>query len=70
MTLPETEVGFYFAAVAQLEPALRPVFAERVARFCGAHPIQVPATSTVRCGRRWSGYGRRRRSPDPVALVA
>ena len=31
MTLPEAELSFYFAAAAQLEPALRPAFAERVA---------------------------------------
>ena len=31
MTLPEAELSFYFAARAQLEPALRPSFAERVA---------------------------------------
>jgi len=37
MTLPEPELSFFFAAAAQLEPALRPVFAERVARILGAH---------------------------------
>ena len=42
MTLPETELNFYFAAVAQLEPALRPVFAERVAQVLGAHPDPGP----------------------------
>jgi len=31
VTLPEAELSFYFAARAQLEPALRPSFAERVA---------------------------------------
>jgi hypothetical protein len=42
VTLPEAEVSFYFAAVAQLEPALRPVFAERVVRLLGAHPDPGP----------------------------
>jgi hypothetical protein len=37
MTLPEAELSFYFAAAAQLEPTLRPVFAERVAQILGAH---------------------------------
>ena len=31
MTLPEVELSFYFAAAAQLEPALRPAFTERIA---------------------------------------
>jgi len=31
VTLPEAEQSFYFAAAAQLEPALRPAFTERVA---------------------------------------
>ena len=30
VTLPEAERSFYFAALAQLEPARRPVFTERV----------------------------------------
>jgi hypothetical protein len=38
MTLPEAELSFCFAAAAQLEPAQRPVFAERVAALLGAHP--------------------------------
>ena len=38
MTLPEAERSFYFAALAQLEPARRPVFTERVTRLLGAHP--------------------------------
>ena len=42
MTLPETELSFYFAVVAQLEPALRPVFAERVAQILGAHSDPGP----------------------------
>jgi hypothetical protein len=37
MTLPEPELSFFFAAAAQLKPALRPVFAERVAQILGAH---------------------------------
>jgi hypothetical protein len=40
--LPEDEQAFFFAALAQLEPALRPVFAERVARLLGAHPDPGP----------------------------
>ena len=42
MTLPETELSFYFAAVAQLEPALRPVFVERVAQVLGARSDPGP----------------------------
>jgi hypothetical protein len=42
VTLPEAELSFYFAAVAQLEPALRPVFTERVALLLGAHPDPGP----------------------------
>lgn len=42
MTLPEAELSFYLAAVAQLEPTLRPVFAERVAQILGAHPDPGP----------------------------
>jgi hypothetical protein len=38
MTLPEAELSFFFAAAAQLEPDLRPVFAERVSAILGAHP--------------------------------
>jgi hypothetical protein len=42
VTLPEAERSFYLAAVAQLEPALRPVFAERVAQILGTHPDPGP----------------------------
>ena len=43
MTLPEAELSFYFAALAQLEPARRPVFTERVTRLLGARPNPGPA---------------------------
>jgi hypothetical protein len=36
VTLPEAELSFYFAALAQLEPARRPIFTERVTRILGA----------------------------------
>jgi hypothetical protein len=49
VTLPEAELSFYFAALAQLEPARRPVFTERVTRLLGAHPNPGP--------RRPSGPG-------------
>ena len=42
MTLPEAELSFYFAALAQLEPARWPVFTERVTRLLGAHPNPQP----------------------------
>jgi hypothetical protein len=42
MTLPEAELSFYFAAAGQLDPALRPVFAERVSQTLGAHPDPGP----------------------------
>ena len=31
--LPEHEISFFYAALAQLAPDMRPVFAERVARL-------------------------------------
>ena len=43
VTLPEAERSFYFAALAQLEPARRPVFTERETRLLGAHPNPRPA---------------------------
>ena len=42
MRLPDAELSFFFAALAQLEPAAREVFAERVARILGAHPDPGP----------------------------
>jgi hypothetical protein len=45
VTLPEAELSFYFAALAQLEPARRPVFTERVTRLLGAHPNPGPGSS-------------------------
>jgi hypothetical protein len=42
VTLPEDEQAFFFAALAQLEPALREVFAARVAQHLGAHPDPGP----------------------------
>ena len=42
MTLPEAELSFFFAAAAQLEPDLRPDFAERVSAILGAHPDPGP----------------------------
>ena len=42
MTLPEAELSFYFAAIAQLDPDRRSVFAERVAQILGAHPDPGP----------------------------
>ena len=33
MTLPDVECAFFFAALAQLEPARRPVFTERATRI-------------------------------------
>jgi hypothetical protein len=42
VTLPEAELSFYFAALAQIEPARRPVFTERVTRLLGAHPNPGP----------------------------
>ena len=51
MTLPEAELSFYFAAAAQLEPALRPAFAERVATILQSQADRVPATSTVQSAK-------------------
>jgi hypothetical protein len=48
MTLPEAECAFYFAAMATLEPALRPVFAERVANILDAYcPFCEPGPGDV-----------------------
>jgi hypothetical protein len=38
MTLPEEECAFFWAAMAQLEPGVRPIFAERVSAILAAHP--------------------------------
>jgi hypothetical protein len=37
MTLPEAELSFYFAALKQLAPDAREVFAARVAEILSAH---------------------------------
>ena len=42
MTLPEAELSFYFAAAAQLEPALRPAFTERVVTILQSHADPGP----------------------------
>ena len=48
MTLPEEECAFFFAAMAQLVPALRPVFAERVASILDAYcPFCEPGPGDV-----------------------
>ena len=53
MTLPEEECAFFFAAMAQLEPGQRVIFAERVANILGAYsPFwnPGPAMSIARSG--------------------
>jgi hypothetical protein len=40
--LPYAETSFYFAALGQLDPAMQPVFTERVAGYLGAHPDPGP----------------------------
>ena len=42
MSLPEAELSFYFAAAAQLEPALRPAFTERVVTILQSHADPGP----------------------------
>ena len=42
MTLPKAELSFYFAAAAQLEPALRPAFTERVVTILQSHADPGP----------------------------
>jgi hypothetical protein len=54
-TLPEAELSFNFAALAQLEPARRPVFAERVARLLGAHPDPGPGDIDRSIRQVWEG---------------
>jgi hypothetical protein len=36
--LPDAEIAFFFLAMAQLKPDLRPIFVERVAAALGAYP--------------------------------
>jgi hypothetical protein len=62
MTLPEPELSFFFAAAAQLEPALRPVFAEHVAQILVPIGTRGPSMSIARSARRWWACGCRRRS--------
>ena len=62
VTLPEAELSFYFAALAQLEPARRPVFTERVTRLLGAHPNPGPGDVDRAVVRPWWACGRRRQS--------
>jgi hypothetical protein len=38
VTLPEDERSFFFAALGQLDPDVRPVFIERVVAILGAYP--------------------------------
>ena len=48
MTLPEEECAFYFAAMAQLDPDQRGIFAERVANILGAYsPFCEPGPGDV-----------------------
>jgi hypothetical protein len=73
MTLPEEECAFFYAVLAQLEPAMREVFTERVAQILGALRDPGPGDCDARCARRWSGCGRRRRARSygrPAAGVA
>lgn len=42
LQLPEADVSFFWAAAAQLDPELRPVFVERVVGTLGAHPDPGP----------------------------
>ena len=62
MTLPEAELSFYFAALAQLEPAPRPVFTERVIGSWALTRTPAPVTSTAPSVRPWWACGRRRQS--------
>jgi len=47
VTLPVAELSFYFAAAAQLEPALRPAFTERVATILQSPADRGPGDVTV-----------------------
>jgi hypothetical protein len=60
VTLPEAELSFYFAGPAQLEPARRPVFTERVTRLLGAHPNPGPGDVDRAVRRPWWACRRRR----------
>ena len=70
MTLPEAELSFYFAALAQLEPARRPVFTERVTRLLGAHPNPGPGDVAAPSVRPWwaCGAAGNRGIPEAPAL--
>ena len=48
MTLPAAELSFYFAALAQLEPARRPVFTERVRGSWALTRTPAPDPPSVR----------------------
>ena len=48
MTLPEEECAFFYAAMAQLDPDRRAVFAERVANILGTYsPFCEPGPGDV-----------------------
>jgi hypothetical protein len=52
VTLPEVEANFYLAVLAQLEPAMRPVFVERVAQALGALPWEADVGDVDRAVRQ------------------
>ena len=71
MTLPEAELSFYFAAAAQLEPALRPAFTERVATILQSHadpgPGDVEPCSPTSTDRAVGPAGRDRAAATALA---
>ena len=42
MTIPDADESFFYAALHQLDPAVRPTFIARVAAMIGAHPDPGP----------------------------
>ena len=71
MTLPEVELSFYFAAAAQLEPALRPAFTERVVTILQSHadpgPGDVEPCSPTSTDRAVGPAGRDRAAATALA---
>ena len=60
--LPDADTSFFYAALHQLDPAVRPIFTARVAAIIDTLQILAPATSTARSVLLWPACGRRHRT--------
>jgi hypothetical protein len=70
IAIHDDDYSFVAAALRQLHPVHRPVFAQRVYEACTPFPIPVPVTSTAPCGWRCGDLGAAARSDPAVAVVA